>query len=95
MFNIVNGNAPDYMTFQVKMVRNQHNYSTRRSELSCVIPKVNSFGISSFLYTGISHWNNLPLSIKKCSTNRSFKREVKLYLFNKLEVQDQTMYEMY
>ena len=36
MFNISNGNAPTYLISGIHM--NQHRYSTRARELSCVIP---------------------------------------------------------
>ena len=35
MFNIINGNAPAYLISGINM--NQHRYSTRARELSCVI----------------------------------------------------------
>ena len=46
MFNIINGNAPTYLTSGIIM--NQHRYSTRARELSCVIPRVKSSGLTSF-----------------------------------------------
>ena len=41
MFNIINGNAPTYLISGINM--NQHRYSTRARELSCVIPRVKKF----------------------------------------------------
>ena len=64
MFNIINGNAPAYLISGINM--NQHRYSTRARELSCVIPRVKCSGLTSFLYQGVCHWNNLPLEIKQC-----------------------------
>ena len=61
MFNIINGNAPTYLISGINM--NQHRYSTRARELSCVIPRVKSSGLTSFMYQGVCHWNNLPLEI--------------------------------
>ena len=40
--------------------------ATRARESSCVIPRVKSSGLTSFLYQGVCHWNNLPLEIKQC-----------------------------
>ena len=51
MFNIINGNAPTYLISGINM--NQHRYSTRARELSCVIPRVKSSGLTSFLYQGV------------------------------------------
>ena len=44
MFNIINGNAPTYLISGINM--NQHRYSTRARELSCVIPRVKSSGLT-------------------------------------------------
>ena len=70
MFNIINGNAPTYLISGINM--NQHRYSTRTRELSCVIPRVKSSGLTSFLYQGVCHWNNLPLEIKQCPSKDTF-----------------------
>ena len=43
MFNIINGIAPTYLISGIIM--NQHRYSTRARELSCVIPRVKSSGV--------------------------------------------------
>ena len=53
MFNIINGNAPTYLISGINM--NQHRYSTRARELSCVIPRVKSSGLTSFMYQGVYH----------------------------------------
>ena len=71
MFNIINGNAPAYLISGINM--NQHRYSTRARELSCVIPRVNSSGLTSYMYQGVCHWNNLPLEIKQCPSKDTFK----------------------
>ena len=44
LFNIINGNAPTYLISGINM--NQHRYSTRARELSCVIPRVKSSGLT-------------------------------------------------
>ena len=59
MFNIINGNAPTYSISGINM--NQHRYSTRARELSCVIPRVKSSGVTSTLvFKGLhaenEHW---------------------------------------
>ena len=73
MYNIINGNAPDYLRANIDMVRNQHLYNTRASDLSCVTSRVNSSGCSSFLYTDICQWNNLPLATKQCRSKKFLK----------------------
>ena len=34
-------------------------------------------GLTSFLYQGVCHWNNLPLEIKQCPSKYSFRYQVK------------------
>ena len=90
MFNIINGNAPTYLISGINM--NQHRYSTRARELSCVIPRVKSSGLTSFMYQGICHWNNLPLEIKQCTSKDTFKYQVKCLLYRRLFVQETSLY---
>ena len=61
MFNIINGNAPTYLISGINM--NQHRYSTRARELSCVIPRVKSSGLTSFIYQGVYHWISYHLKL--------------------------------
>ena len=88
MFNIINGNAPTYLISGINM--NQHRYSTIARELSCVIPRVT--GLTSFLYQGVCHWNNLPLEIKQCHSKALFKYQVKCILYSRLFVQETSLY---
>ena len=90
MFNIINGNAPTYLISGINM--NQHRYSTRARELSCVIPRVKSSGLTSFIYQGVCHWNNLPLEIKQCPSKTTFKYQVKCLLYSRLFVQETSLY---
>ena len=90
MFNIINGNAPTYLTSGITM--NQHRYSTRARELSCVIPRVKSSGLTSFMYQGVCHWNKLPLEIKQCPSKDTFKYQVKCLLYNRLLAQETSLY---
>ena len=90
MFNIINCNAPAYLISGIIM--NQHRYSTRARELSCVIPRVKSSGLTSFLYQGVCHWNNLPLEIKQCLSKDTFNYQVKCLLYSRLFVQETSLY---
>ena len=64
--------SPPYM--------NQHRYNTRARVLSCVILRVKSSGITSFVYQGVCHWNKLPLEIKQCPSKDTFLN-IKLSVF--------------
>ena len=48
---------------------------------SLQIPRVKAFGISSFLYTGIKAWNELPNNIQGTESKFQFKKQVKQFLF--------------
>ena len=89
MFNIINGNAPTYLISGINM--NQHRYSTRARELSCVTPRVKSSGLTSFMYQGVCHWNNLPLEIKQYPSKDTFKYQVKCLLYSRLFVQETSL----
>lgn len=85
MYQIVSNSAPDYLTTDINMVRDQHSHSTRASVMSCQIPKVFSVvGRSTFCFTGVKLWNCLPLQIKKCQSKASFKKAVRSLLWEKL-----------
>ena len=60
--------------------------------LSCVIPRVKCSGLTSFLYQGVCHWNNLPLEIKQCPSKDTFKYQVKCLLYSRLFVQETSLY---
>ena len=90
IFNISNGNAPTYIISGINM--NQHRYSTRARELSCVIPRIKSYRLTSFLYQGVCHWNKLPLEIKQFLSKDTFKYQVKCLLYSRLFVQETSLY---
>ena len=90
LFTHENGNAPTYLISGIIM--NQHRYSTRARELSCVIPRVKSSGLTSFMYQGVCHWNKLPLEIKQCPSKDTFKYQVKCLLYNRLLAQETSLY---
>ena len=90
MFNIINGNAPTYLISGTNM--NQHRYSARARELSCVIPRVKSAGLTSFQYQVVCHWNKLPLKIKQFPSKYTFKYHVKCLLYSRLFVQETSLY---
>ena len=71
---------------------NQHRYNTRARELSCVIPRVKSSGLTSFLYHGVCHCNKLPLEIKQCPSKDTFKYQVKCLLYRRLFLQETSLY---
>ena len=74
MFNIINVKAPAYLRTNVEMVH--HIYHTNASNLAGVIPRVKGSGQTSFFYTSICQWNNLPNEIKQCQFKTSFRKDL-------------------
>ena len=87
MYSIINGIAPSYLNSEIAIaVRTGH--VTRSGNRACFVPRVNSFAIKSFFYTGIKQWNALPSATQLISNKQAFKSEVKktamdeeIYLF--------------
>ena len=90
MYNIVNNNAPDYMSASVSINSSGHN--TRSSTLSLVIPQVKSYGATSFSYTGVKCWNSLPSQVRTCNSKLIFKNRVKQFLYQELATQESSQY---
>ena len=51
---------------------------------ACFVPRVNSFAIKSFFYTGVKLWNSLPYTTQIITNRQAFKSEVKKLLWLKL-----------
>ena len=83
MYNIVNGISPHYLRGEVSMAGN-HGHNTRSGNRACFVPRVNSFAIKSFFYTGVKLWNSLPYTTQIITTKQAFKSEVKKVLWFKL-----------
>ena len=95
MYKIAKKEAPSYLLQSVRPTRDQHTINTRFSNSSFQLPSVNSFGKTSFIYTGISIWNKLPNHLKSSKNLSNFKNLVKKYLFQSLHVQESNPYIYY
>ena len=79
MYSFINDIAPSYLKSEIGHV-------TRSGNRACFVPRVNSFAIKSFFYTGIKQWNALPSATQLIINKQTFKSEVKkldeeIYLF--------------
>jgi hypothetical protein len=90
MYNINCDIAPKYMLNQFHHLN--HGHQTRNSSLAYVVPRVNSYGLKTFKYTGIKLWNNLPLNIKQASTKYMLKKQVKCDLMSQVQALEQDVY---
>ena len=68
MYNIVNGISPHYLRGGVSMAGN-HGHNIRSESRACFVPRVNSFAIKSFYYTGVKQWKSLPSDIQLIQTS--------------------------
>ena len=60
-----------------------HEHNTQSGNRACFVPRVNSFAIKSFFYTGVKLWNSLPYNTQ-ITNKQAFKSEVKKVLWLKL-----------
>ena len=85
MYKIVNDQAPAYLTENIVYTKDVHSIYTRHSVNSIAIPSnLGSYGLKTFLYTGIKCWNSLPSKIQKEKVKLTFKSLVKQYLLTKV-----------
>ena len=82
VYNVINDRAPKYMSNFINVACKQHGINTRSSVMSLHVPYVKSFGQTSFYYTGIHAWNELPFSIQSVQNMRQFKCLLKQFLFS-------------
>ena len=93
VYNVINDRAPRYLSNFINVSCKQHGINTRSSFLSLHVPYrpyVESFGQTSFYYTGVQAWNELSQHIQSVLNIRhqSFKCLVKRFLFSYLNDQE-------
>lgn len=77
VYRSIYGPAPRYLSDYFPRVRDAHNHSTRSGVADvCLYRFRSNAGKGTFLYTGASEWNELPLPIKTTSSLDSFKKNV-------------------
>ena len=72
MYNIINGIAPSYLKSE-NSIAGHTSHVTRSGNRACFVPRVNSFAIKSFFYTGIKQWNALPSTTQLLTNKQAFK----------------------
>ena len=83
VFKCLNGTAPAYLSDLISI--KQHRYSARSSKLLMLQEKRTNtkFADRSFEVVGPRWWNALPAEIRNLSSESSFRRELKTFLFRK------------
>ena len=81
MFNLVNGNLPHSIARYCSFVSHDR-YSTRQNvRNNLYLPKVKTnYGIFSLSFVGASFWNELPMSIRQCSSSNSIRENLKSFI---------------
>ena len=90
VYRIANSSAPDYLQNDFNHVSQVHRYWTRHSVSSHCIPSVKTAGKTTFTYSEIKLWNELPKEIKFVTKEHKFKGAVKSYLFDKTQQSDKS-----
>ena len=85
VYRSVYGSATRYLSDYFPRVRDAHNLSTRSGVVDVCLYRSNA-GKGTFLYTGASEWNELPLPIKTTSSLDSFKNKVKICLMSSVPI---------
>ena len=86
--NICNNKAPAYLSNHFVKSRETHSYNTRASLTDLRLPSFNldTFGKCTFKYRGAVNWNKLPSEIKVISSNSYFKKMLKSWLIDNLDI---------
>ena len=94
VFNIVHGDAPNYLKSNFKYIHDQHDFNTRSSTRSFCVPMVKSqhFGKSTFNFTSIEAWNALPSALHTLTDKGNFKKSVRTHYFQQIMVRENDPY---
>ena len=82
LFKIRLGSAPQYLLSDFTLLSNSHGYHTRGSKANFHVSKLLSTAPSSFAFTSVKQWNNLPDWIKAVSSLTTFKKRLKEHFFS-------------
>ena len=83
IYKCLNGSAPTYLSNSITMSRQTRHLrsSSDTTKLAEPIMKLKSFGERAFSAYGPKTWNTLPRYIRTQTTLKSFKTNLKTYLF--------------
>ena len=75
VYDSVNGNCPEYLTYIFIPGQKIHNYSTRHANHGLFPSHTNLVaGQRTFQYRGCHLWNSLPQQIQCVTTSQNFKK---------------------
>ena len=88
VYNVINERAPRYLSHFINVSCKQHGINSRSSYLSLHVPYVKCVGQTSFYYTRVIPWNELPQHMQTVLNISQFKCLVKWFLFSYLNDQE-------
>ena len=85
VFNIFHQKAPSYLqeNFILNTARVNGRQTRSCTHLNFNIPRVKTCQSTTFYYSAIKDWNELPLSIKEAKSKDVFKTNVKKFMLQK------------
>ena len=85
-FKIRNGLSPNYLRSRFTSVSDTHTHKTRGSNVNFRVSRSLSLAPTSFAFTSVRLWNELPNRIKEIDSLLVFIRELRKYLLNEVEI---------
>ena len=88
LFDSINKTSPDCFHNFYLFSSSAHQYSTRQaSHGDLYMTQQNSlhYGLKSIRYLGSKLWNKLPVELRNAPSKLFFKRNLKIYLLNKVD----------
>ena len=82
LFRIKHGLAPHYLRTNITSVSDAHSYNTRGSTSDFYVSRSLSATPSSFAYSCVRLWNDLPRRVKDIGSLMVFKKELRRFLFS-------------
>ena len=87
MYRIMKTDSHAFFTNRISTFQTEHRYETRATSHQLVnLPfyRLNNCQ-RSFLYTGLSFWNKLPVNIRNIPNNiQKFKKSLRNYIFDRI-----------
>ena len=80
VFKIVHGNAPGYLSGKFEPIVATHRHNTRSSGNNFHVSKALSGSLTSFAYTAVKEWNELPIDLKSIESEKLFRRKLRDHL---------------
>ena len=82
VFKIRMGRAPSYLSSGFVEISQVHSHGTRGKSFDFHVSKEIAVSQSSFVFTAIKQWNELPQSLKGISSLATFKSKLKEYFMS-------------